>query len=242
MALNTPNVIQKRLKNTAMDLYYKLPPDAILQNIYQLSHQARIVEIKQIKMVCCPHVYPSDKFRTTNFLLDSIQPFLQDSRVCDMGCGPGIVGLYAVAHGAKQVVQADINHFAVENAEQNKKYHSILDEKMKIYLSDCFDNIPLQQFDTIIFNLPFHSDPIEIHDPLEHAFFDPSFQTVRKFLNQASEYSLKINTHIFLAFSNKGNIQALETIFENSIFSWKLWAVINQDQKFDNRIYLLRKF
>ena len=241
MALNLSSVREAPTKPSKKTAYYKLPPSAILQDIYQLSDQPREVEIKGLKMICCPHVYPSDRFRTTNFLLDSIHPFLKDSRVCDMGCGPGIIGLYAISQGAKKVVQADINPFAVKNAEQNKEYHSISDEKMSVYLSNCFDSVPRQRFDTIIFDLPFHSDTVEISDPLQHAFFDPCFQTVKKFLNQVSEFSIKKNTRIFLAFSNKGDTQALENLFEDSIFNWKLWKVTNQDQEFDNRIYLLRK-
>lgn len=240
MALNLSSV-REALKRSKKTAYYKLPPSAILQDIYQASDQPRTVEIKGLKMICSPNVYPSDKFRTTNFLLDSIHPFLKDSRVCDMGCGPGIVGLYAATQGAKKVVQADINHFAVRNAEQNKEQHNISDENMQIFLSNCFDNVPAQRFDTIVFNLPFHSDPIEISSPLQHAFFDPCFQTVKKFLNQVSGFSLKKNTRIFLAFSNKGDIERLENIFGDSIFNWKLWKVTNQDQQFDNRIYLLMK-
>jgi 16S rRNA G1207 methylase RsmC len=232
-------VVKESSKNSTKPEYYMLTPDAILEDIHQFSSQVRIVKIKHMNMVCCPHVYPSDKFRTTNFLLDSIQPFLKDSRVCDMGCGPGIVGLYAISQGAKKVVQADINPFAIKNAEQNKKYHNIKDNAIDIHLSDCFDYIVLQKFDTIVFNLPFHSDFIRIRDPLEHAFFDPCFRTLRKFLSQVEAYSHN-NTHIFLAFSNKGDIQTLENIFEDSIFDWKLWKLSNQGEKHDNRIYLLR--
>lgn len=240
MVLNLNSVWEesKRSKKTA---YYKLQPTAIIEDVHQLSDHPRTVEIKGLTMICCPHVYPSDKFRTTNFLLDAIHPFLKGLRICDMGCGPGIVGLYATAQGAKKVVQIDINHFAVRNAEQNKEHHGITDAKMQIHLSNCFDNIPVQKFDTIVFNLPFHSDPIEINDPIQHAFFDPCFQTVHKFLNQVTEFSNVETTNIFLAFSNKGDIKELENIFEDSTLSWELWKVINQDKQFDNRIYLLKK-
>ena len=201
--VDTVDSVQDHSKCSEKVAYYQLPPTEILQDIHQICDQTRIVEIKEVKMICCPHVYPSDRFRTTNFLLDAIQPFLKDSSVCDMGCGPGIVGLYAFLQGAKKIVQADVNHFAVKNAEKNKEYYGILDEKMRIYHSDCFDNVPVQIFDVIIFNLPFHSDPIEIQDPLQHAFFDPSFQTVKKFLRQVSDFSLEGKTHIFLAFSKR---------------------------------------
>lgn len=239
MALS-PSLMKDQQSNSGESNYYKLAPEAILQDVERLSDR-RIVNIKGLDMICCPHVYPSDQFRTTNFLLDAVSPFLKDARVCDMGCGPGVVGLYSIVQGAKKVVQADINYFAVQNAEENKKFHKISDEKMMIYHSDCFDNIPEQVFDVIIFNLPFHSDPVEIQDPLQHAFFDPSFQTVKKFLSQAEIFSIQDKTCIFLAFSNKGDVETLEQIFKNSTFSWSLWKVTNQQQLFDNRIYLLRK-
>ncbi len=222
--------------------YYKRPPNAILRDINKsFSNQERMIEIKQMKMICSPHVYPSDRFRTTNFILDTIQPYLNGARICDMGCGLGVIGLYAIAQGARKVVQADINPFAVINAEKNKKYYNIPDKKLEIYQSDCFDNIPVQKFDVIVFNLPFHSDLIKIKDPIEHAFFDPKFQAAKKFLSQSSVYALKRKTLIFLAFSNKGDIKTLEKIFNASTLDWKLWKIINQNQEFDNRIYLMRK-
>jgi 16S rRNA G1207 methylase RsmC len=242
MVANSLITTQKSRKNNPKKPYFKMNPEAILEHVLETDSQDRLAEIKKMQLICCPHVYPSDKFRTTNFLLEAIQPFLKNSRVCDMGCGPGIIGLYAILQGAKKVVQADINPFAVQNAEKNKKNHAIEPSKMEIYLSDCFDNIPLQNFDNIIFNLPFHSDVIQINEPLAYAFFDPSFQTVRKFLNQVTNYCVKNKTNIFLAFSNKGDIKTLEDIFEDSVFNWKLWKVINQDQEYDNRIYLLMKF
>jgi 16S rRNA G966 N2-methylase RsmD len=219
--------------------YYTLLPDEILQDISTDKIHCRLVNIKNIQMLCNAHVYPSDRFRTTNFLLDSILPFLKNSRVCDMGCGPGVVGLYAYKHGAKKVVSVDINNSAVKNALLNKRLHNINDQKMSVFLSDCFDSVPLQKFDIIVFNLPFHSDPIKITNPLEYAFYDPNFSTLRKFLDQVIHFSVKNKTKIFLAFSNKGDVRTLENILRDSNFKWQLWKRINQDQKFDNRIYLL---
>ena len=220
--------------------YYKIDPKKILEDVLDSLVERRFSKIKEIEIICFPHVYPSDRFRTTNFLLESIEPFLKKSSVCDMGCGPGIVGLYALTNGAKKVVQCDINPYAVENAKENQKYHEILDKQLKIYQSDCFDHIPTQKFDIIVFNIPFHSDPVKISDPLEHAFFDPGFMGLKKFLRQAEKYSIKEKTKIFIAFSNKGDIRAVENIFTSSSFAWELWKIINQDQTFDNRIYLLR--
>jgi methylase of polypeptide subunit release factors len=185
-----------------------------------------------------PHVYPSHKFRTTGFVLKNLKDLIKDKVVCDMGCGPGIVGLYALRNGATQVVQADINPRAIENAKENNIFHGFGEDKIKTYQSDCFDSIPKCKFDIIVFNMPYHCDKIEIDDPLKYAFYDPAFISINKFLSQAREYSHQ-KTQIFIAFSNKGDTSLLENVFEKNQYNWELWKITNTEQKYDNRIYLL---
>src|SRR5579864_5016928 len=100
--------------------YFKLDADKIVDDIAASQKEERI-NIKGIDLLVYPHVYPSDKFRTTNFVLENLQPLFKDKTVCDMGCGLGIVGQFALRHGARKVVQVDINPIAVENARANKK-------------------------------------------------------------------------------------------------------------------------
>ena len=219
-------------------LYYKLAPEQIYEDIVQ-SNEPKKVLIKEKEFFVYPHVYPSDKFRTTNFILDGIHPLLHNSTICDMGCGMGIIGLFALQQGARRVVQADVNPLAVENAEANKKFYHYSDEQIKIFESNCFDRVPKQTFDIIVFNIPFHSEPYKIVDPLEYAFHDPNFASTKKFLRQVVSYCHS-GTQIFIAFSNKGNIKELEKIFDNSRLHWKLWKITNTDQEFDNRLYQLK--
>ncbi len=155
-----------------------------------------------------------------------------------MGCGPGIVGLFALHNGADQVVQADINPCAVENARENNTLHGMNEDKIKTYQSNCFDNVPKEVFDVIVFNMPYHCDKIKIDDPLKYAFYDPAFVSIKKFLKQAREYSNK-ETQIFIAFSNKGETELLENIFKQNGYTWELWKITNTDQEYDNRIYRL---
>lgn len=218
-------------------LYYKLEPEKIFDDIVQ-SNRHKKIYIKGREYFVCPHVYPSDKFRTTNFLLDSIQPYLENASVCDMGCGMGIVGLFSLEKGAKKVTQADINPLAVKNARKNAMSYNYTSDKIEILESDCFKNIPTQAFDIIVFNIPFHSEPHQINDPLEYAFHDPDFTSTKNFLVQAHTFSHQ-DTKIFIAFSNKGDVEKLENIFEFTGYDWKLWKTTNEDQKYDNRIYLL---
>ncbi len=218
--------------------YYKLNPIDICDNVNSLDKESLISEVEEISLSIHPHVYPSHKFRSTAFMLRNLKEIVKGKIVCDMGCGPGIVGLYSVHHGAKQVVQADINPHAVENAKQNNIRHGFSDPKIRTFLSDCFDSLPNIYFDIIVFPMPYHCDEIEIDDPLKYAFYDPDFRSISKFLDQARKFSHK-DTQILISFSNKGNCPRLEAIFEKSGYKWELWKVINTEQAFDNRIYSL---
>jgi release factor glutamine methyltransferase len=141
-------------------------------------------------------------------------------------------------NGAARVIQADINPSAVENAKENNILQKFGENQIKTYQSDCFDNVPKDVFDIIVFNMPYHCDKIKIDDPLKYAFYDPAFVSIKKFLKQAREYSHN-KTQIFIAFSNKGETELLERIFEENNYDWKLWKITNTDQEYDNRIYLL---
>lgn len=218
--------------------YYKLPPSKICEDVNESNQKIIKAEVEGTNFVVFSHVYPSHKFRTTGFVLKNLKKLVRGKKICDMGCGPGIVGLYAMKHGAKQVVQADINPNAVENAKENNALYGFEDTQVRTYLSNCFDSVPKDIFDIIVFNMPYHCDKIEIDDPLKYAFYDPAFVSIEKFLKQAKDYSHK-KTQIFIAFSNKGETELLEKIFEENHYAWKLWKITNTEQEYDNRIYRL---
>lgn len=220
--------------------YYKLGAEDIYNDINDHIDGVVRAEVEGVDLVIFPHVYPSHKFRTTGFVLKNIKELVKGKKICDMGCGPGIVGIFSLQNDALEVVQADINPSAVENAKENNTLHGYTENQIKTYLSDCFDTVPKNSFDLIIFNMPFHCDPITIDDPLKYAFYDPAFSSIKKFLHQAKNYSHK-GTKVFIAFSSKGKTEILENIFEQTGYDWSLWKITNTDQEFDNRIYLLKE-
>lgn len=219
--------------------YISMDAKSICQDVRDHSDEVRSGDVKGIHFVVFPHVYPSHKFRSTDVSLDTISPYLKAKKVCDMGCGPGIVGLFALSKGASYVVQADINPCAVENAKENNTLNGHESEKIIAFESDCFEKIPNSYiFDTIVFNMPYHCDSKDIKDPLEYAFYDPNFASIRKFLNEIKAYSHK-DTKVFVAFSNKGEVDKLEYIFDHSGMDWELHTHVNRDQPFDNRMYMI---
>ncbi len=218
--------------------YYKMDAYDICATIKEKHKDVKKVTIDGIELLEYAQVYPSHEFRTTKFILRSLKNFVMGKAVCDMGCGPGIMGIFSLINGAAKVVQADINPHAVENAQENNKFHGFTKDEIQTYFSDCFDSIPKQQFDIIIFNIPFHNTEIEIVEPLLRAFYDPDFASTKKFLRQAINYSHP-RTDIYIAFSSKGNCPVLENIFSSLGYKWSLWRTTNSDAQYDNRIYRL---
>ena len=80
-----------------------------------------------------------------------------DSKVLDLGCGYGVVGIWA-AHtiGAEKVIMSDVNVTALEIAAENVKANNL--NEMQIVHSNGFDNIHDIDFTLIISNPPYHTD------------------------------------------------------------------------------------
>lgn len=225
-------------KRGLMASYYKISPVEIIEDIKKTT-QINNVSVLGCELKVFPGVYPPERFRTTNFLIQSLKPLFYGRSVCDMGCGTGVLGIHAILEGAKHVVFADINATAIKNTEANLRINQLINKNTNFYVSDCFDSIPKQQFDLIVFNIPFHNDDLIIEHPLEYAFYDPNFISVKNFLTQAKSYCSE-HSQIVIAFSNKGDVYGLEDQFAECGYEYYLWQIANQSDAHDNRLYILR--
>lgn len=80
------------------------------------------------------------------------------ARVLDLGCGCGMQGLAAAMRGASEIVFADVNPKALENAKRNAELNqqAIGREKKFFFVqSDLFSNLKNESFDCIVFNPPY---------------------------------------------------------------------------------------
>ena len=220
--------------------YAKLTPQEIAKDINKYFNVPQSLKIKILEneFIVNPHVYPSHKFRSTYTMLEVILKHCQGKSVCEIGCGCGTLGQMALLNNASKLIQGDINPYAVENAKINSQFHNFSSDQIQIYESNCFDKIPEQDFDLIIFAMPYHNDNISIEDPLLRAFYDPNFESIRKFVSQVSFY-MHAKSEVFIAFSNKGDVEGLELIFENSSLNWELYLVKNKEEIYDTRVYKL---
>lgn len=83
--------------------------------------------------------------------------FQAGQKILDLGCGYGVIGIYA-AHftGAENVTMVDINPIAVEVAKRNAIYNHL--EGINIIQSDGLCDIIDHDFDLILSNPPYHAD------------------------------------------------------------------------------------
>ena len=78
-------------------------------------------------------------------------------RVLDLGCGWGLIGIYAAGIvGSENVVMADISMGAVSASALNAERNGM--QGVKIILSDGFQSIDETRFDVILSNPPYNSD------------------------------------------------------------------------------------
>lgn len=101
--------------------------------------------------------------RVKESLFNIISEKIYDSRVLDLFCGSGAIGLEFASRGAKEVILCDNSKKATEIIKKNiEKTH--LEEKVKLYNSDfkkLLTNIKGETFDIIYLDPPYKTDYIK---------------------------------------------------------------------------------
>lgn len=83
--------------------------------------------------------------------------FAPNDKVLDLGCGYGVVGIYAAKQiGARRVTMADIDETAVAAAKENACRNSVPD--IQILQSNGFQTIADAGYTVILSNPPYHAD------------------------------------------------------------------------------------
>ncbi len=104
----------------------------------------------------------------TAFLLANL-PAPRGLRVLDVGCGYGLIGLWAVAEGAEQVDMIDVNMLAVASAQRNIAGIT----NARALPGDALQPVADQRYDLVITNPPFHAgksiDYVAAHAFIAHA-------------------------------------------------------------------------
>ncbi len=106
--------------------------------------------------------------------------------VLDVGGGTGYLSWIALSHGAKSAVALDISPLAIANMQENAR-HLGYENQFEVRLSDIFSALREdEKFSLIVFNAPLlEGNP---RTPLEQAIYDPNYQTIQRFINEARKH------------------------------------------------------
>ncbi len=104
-----------------------------------------------------PGLFSPRYIDTSTLALLALVEFGDDEKVLDLGCGYGVVGIWAAKRlGADRVVMVDIDPKAVAVARENAGRNGVAG--IRIVQSDGFRDVDDTDFSTIISNPPYHTD------------------------------------------------------------------------------------
>lgn len=87
----------------------------------------------------------------------SVVNFIETDKVLDLGCGYGVVGIFAAKFTSpNNVFLLDINEEALSCAQKNAVINHV--EGINIIKSNAYENLNECGFDKILSNPPYHSD------------------------------------------------------------------------------------
>jgi 16S rRNA (guanine1207-N2)-methyltransferase len=122
-----------------------------------------------------PGVFSYDHLDEGTKMLLSVINIPPGARVLDVGCGYGILGLYAAVEGAGLVHLIDSNLLAVASSRETIKLNCIT--KAEVFAGDLLDPIGTNKYDLILSNPPFHTGHA-VDYQIAQAMIDQSFQAL----------------------------------------------------------------
>lgn len=180
------------------------------------------VTIHNKKFVVFPHVFSPKYFGDAQFFSKSI-PFQKGGTFLEIGCGTGVVSIFAALSGAKKVVATDINPHAVSNTLENVSIHH-LNDVVHVRQGDVFEPVKTEKFDQIFWNVPFlYSEQKEV-SLLEKSTFDYLDQKKTQYIKEARNYLSKDGAVYIGYSSNYGDMQKIFNILKENGYCAKIIA------------------
>jgi release factor glutamine methyltransferase len=177
----------------------------------------RNFKYRNISVEVIPGVFHPGFFFSTKLLLSFLEKQkLSETNFLEMGCGSGIISIFAARQNAK-VVAADIFSEAVLCTEKNAEKNQV---KISVIESDLFKNIPAQQFDIIAVNPPYYKKEPSSPDQFawycgEHLeYFQHFFQQAKLFVHASSR--------VMMVLSDECDLAGIRSIAEKNGWIWEI--------------------
>jgi methylase of polypeptide subunit release factors len=217
---STRDILQTEINNAQEEraLTHKRPTreqttDAV-RVLQSLAKQSTVEEVdfRGIRLKVLPGVFSPKVSHAPDYIIENWRiPW--GCKVLDLGCGSGVLGLYALHSGAGKLVAIDNNPKACENTLLNAKDLGF-ENRTKVLEGNAYD--PLSEadtFDVIILSPPYWNKPA--HTPLEAACFDEDHKFLASSVLGAFKH-LSAAGSVFLVFSDQGEIARLAQLIQKS--------------------------
>ena len=191
-----------------------------IKQIEEETKEVHYVEVSGKEFAIFPTVFSPKYFKDPEFFVKEL-PIKEGEEFLEVGCGSGIVSIFAVLKGASRVVSMDINPKAVENTKHNAELHKV---KIEVLEGDVYSALEDRddKFDTIFWNVPFGMVKERNLTMIEKSLWDTEYEATEKFIKEGNKY-LKEGGRLLIGFSsNIGDLDYLFELLEKYSYSFKI--------------------
>ena len=172
---------------------------------------------KGITTIVHPDVFPPHLTLSTKILLDFISDIsLTQKKFLELGCGSGIISLYASQKGA-HVTASDINKTALEYLTKASEENNL---PVRCVYSNLFEELKGNHFDYIIINPPYY--PKSPENIKQQAWFcGKEFEYFEALFQQLPPYLSKENT-TYMILSEDCELEKIKSIASENKLTMEL--------------------
>ncbi len=188
-------------------------PDQVLA-ILSLQRVPDPFLVRGIPLVVLPGVFSPRYSHAPDYMMRNWR-ISDGARVLDLGCGCGVLGVFALLDGAGSLTAVDCNDVALENTRLNLERHGLL-PRSKVLKSDACDALGAdEQFDLILLSPPYWNRPAA--NGLAAACFDEDYRFLSAAVHGAQRH-LASDGRLLIIFSDQGDTSRLVRILQDSGF------------------------
>jgi 16S rRNA (guanine1207-N2)-methyltransferase len=122
-----------------------------------------------------PGVFSFDHLDAGTEMLLNVTNIPPGGKVLDLGCGYGIIGLFAATHAAGWIDLVDNDLLAIASCKQTLTLNGITNAS--IFMGDLLDPVDINKYDLILSNPPFHAGQA-VDYQIAEAMIRQSFQAL----------------------------------------------------------------
>ncbi len=171
----------------------------------------RKYKYKGVDAIILPGVFFPHFTLSTRLLIDFLsEKELSGQRFLELGCGSGMISVYAAQKGA-EVVASDINPTAIDNVAKNADRNQV---KVETVLSDLFANLKGRKFDYVVINPPYY--PKNPNNDAEKAWYcGENFEYFEQLFSTMDEY-LYASSKVYMILSEDCDLNVIKSLSAKS--------------------------